>query len=87
MLSMILLVDATRSVFLDWTARYKIIEGIALGLRYLHDYLPTIVHRDLKSSNILLDEDLSPKIADFGLAKIINIDETTEANSRVAGTL
>ncbi|XVF73999.1 hypothetical protein PTKIN_Ptkin13bG0026700 [Pterospermum kingtungense] len=56
---------------LDWYQRYKIALGAAKGISYLHhDCSPPIIHRDIKSSNILLDENYEPKIADFGVAKI-----------------
>nr|XP_043607070.1 receptor protein-tyrosine kinase CEPR2 isoform X2 [Erigeron canadensis] len=58
---------------LDWVQRYKIAIGVAKGIAYLHhDCTPTILHRDIKSSNILLDKDFEPKIADFGVAKMTN---------------
>ncbi|XP_071726479.1 receptor protein-tyrosine kinase CEPR2 [Rutidosis leptorrhynchoides] len=57
---------------LDWVRRYKIALGAAKGIAYLHhDCTPAIIHRDIKTSNILLDKDYEPKIADFGVAKIV----------------
>ncbi|CAL9077251.1 unnamed protein product [Musa acuminata var. zebrina] len=82
-----LFADPNRRGSLDWARRYKIIEGIARGLLYLHeDSRLRIVHRDLKASNILLDGEMNPKISDFGLAKLFNIDETQGNTSRIAGT-
>ncbi|KAJ9549973.1 hypothetical protein OSB04_022516 [Centaurea solstitialis] len=58
---------------LDWIQRYKIAFGAAKGIAYLHhDCTPAIIHRDIKSSNILLDKDFEPKIADFGVARIVD---------------
>ncbi|KAL8099258.1 LRR receptor-like serine/threonine-protein kinase HSL2 [Apium graveolens] len=72
---------------LDWPKRYEIAEGVAHGLAYLHhDCVPTIVHRDVKSNNILLDEEYKPKLADFGLAKTLNKKGNCECVSRVAGS-
>ena len=73
---------------LDWTQRYKIIGGIARGILYIHqDSQLTIIHRDLKASNILLDADMSPKIADFGMARIFGMDQNVANTARVVGTL
>nr|XP_034892309.1 putative receptor-like protein kinase At4g00960 [Populus alba] len=72
---------------LDWGKRYKIIEGIARGILYLHqDSQLRIIHRDLKPSNILLDGNMNAKISDFGMAKLMKTDQTHDAASRIAGT-
>ncbi|KAG8067616.1 hypothetical protein GUJ93_ZPchr0005g14826 [Zizania palustris] len=65
------------SLSLDWAMRFEIILGIARGLTYLHEESSVrIVHRDIKASNVLLDTDLTPKISDFGLAKLYDESQT-----------
>ncbi|KAJ1272946.1 hypothetical protein BS78_06G241900 [Paspalum vaginatum] len=81
------LFDSARKAMLQWPARYKILQGIARGILYLHqDSRLTIIHRDLKASNILLDEEMSPKISDFGMARILCGDEHQANTNRVVGT-
>lgn len=71
---------------LSWNQRYNIIEGIARGLLYLHrDSRLKIIHRDLKTSNILLDEDMNAKISDFGMARIFRGNQTIANTNRIAG--
>jgi len=71
----------------NWRTRVNICIGVAQGLVFLHDNArPHIVHRDIKASNILLDKDLTPKISDFGLAKLLPSD-VSHVSTRVAGTL
>ncbi|WOK94727.1 hypothetical protein Cni_G03432 [Canna indica] len=72
---------------LSWPLRQKIAVGTARGLAYLHYAVqPAIIHRDIKASNILLDDDFEPKVADFGLAKFAP-EGMSHVSSRVAGTL
>nr|XP_025881513.1 probable LRR receptor-like serine/threonine-protein kinase At1g56140 isoform X2 [Oryza sativa Japonica Group] len=72
---------------LDWAMRFDIILGIARGLTYLHEESSVrIVHRDIKASNVLLDTDLTPKISDFGLAKLYD-EKKTHVSTRIAGTM
>ncbi|CAM8897537.1 unnamed protein product [Rhodiola kirilowii] len=73
---------------LDWQTRMKIASGAASGLEYLHDKAnPPIIYRDFKSSNVLLDNEFNPKLADYGLAKLrSNGDPKFAVPSRVMGT-
>ncbi|KAK9057006.1 hypothetical protein SSX86_024372 [Deinandra increscens subsp. villosa] len=79
--------DKTQCVLFDWTKRFNIIKGIARGLLYLHqDSRLRIIHRDVKASNILLDQDMNPKISDFGLARSFGVNQTEASTERVVGT-
>ncbi|XP_065620245.1 probable LRR receptor-like serine/threonine-protein kinase At1g07650 isoform X2 [Quercus suber] len=79
--------DTTCRLKLDWPTRQKICLGIARGLAYLHEESRLkIVHRDIKTSNVLLDKDFNAKISDFGLAKL-NEDDNSHISTRVAGTI
>lgn len=72
---------------LDWNTRMKIAAGAAKGLEYLHDKAnPPVIYRDLKCSNILLDENYNPKLSDFGLAKLGPVGDKTHVSTRVMGT-
>ncbi|KAH1120998.1 hypothetical protein J1N35_004158, partial [Gossypium stocksii] len=76
-----------RSKLLDWRIRMHIIDGIARGVLYLHrDSRLRIIHRDLKASSILLDNNMNPKISDFGLAQKFGLDQTQAKTRRVVGT-
>lgn len=72
---------------LDWNTRMKIAQGAAKGLEYLHDVAnPPVIYRDFKASNILLDENFSPKLSDFGLAKLGPTGDKSHVSTRVMGT-
>ena len=72
---------------INWERRYKILRGIAQGIRYLHeDSRLRIIHRDLKTSNILLDTKMNPKISDFGTVRMFVLDQTEVSTNRIVGT-
>ncbi|MBA0603326.1 hypothetical protein Gorai_003476, partial [Gossypium raimondii] len=81
------LYDPFKRHLLDWRKRVSIIEGVTQGLLYLQEYSNyTIIHLDIKASNILLDSEMNPKISDFGMAKFFKKDELEAKTNRIVGT-
>ncbi|MQM14570.1 hypothetical protein Taro_047505 [Colocasia esculenta] len=81
------LIYPTRSAELNWEKRFDIIKGIANGLLYLHQHSRMrVIHRDLKTSNVLLDSEMNPKISDFGLARTFQTNQDKGSTQRVVGT-
>lgn len=75
------------SVVMDWKARMRCAVEVAQGLEYLHNHAsPSLVHRDIKSGNILFDDEMNAKIADFGLSKAVVEDHEVTLSTRVWGT-
>ncbi|KAH9666027.1 G-type lectin S-receptor-like serine/threonine-protein kinase [Citrus sinensis] len=79
--------DSSKKELLDWKKRFNIIEGIVLGPLYLHKYSRLrVIRRDLKASNILLDDQMNPKISDFSMARTFGMNELEANTNRIVGT-
>ncbi|KAG2666977.1 hypothetical protein I3760_15G091000 [Carya illinoinensis] len=75
-------------IYLDWNRRLYVALGSGTGLAYLHEHAnPPIIHRDVKSTNILLDENLTAKVADFGLSKLVSDTSNGHISTQVKGTM
>lgn len=88
MLLLVKCADGSRG--LDWHKRYKILEGICRGLDHLHEEWQTgtpITHLDLKPANILLNENMVPKIVDFGLSRLFDPEQTRAYTRTLVGSL
>lgn len=85
---MCIIFSGKSGIRLDWIRRLRIALGAAKGLQYLHDLAnPPIIHRDIKSNNILLDEHLNAKVADFGLSKPMGDPGKGHVTTQVKGTM
>ena len=81
------MLDSTRGEKVDWKRRFLIINGIAQGILYLHEYSRIrIIPRDLKASNVLLDHEMNPKISDFGMARIFGGNQNEANTNRIVGS-
>ncbi|KAJ3708454.1 hypothetical protein LUZ61_012159 [Rhynchospora tenuis] len=79
--------DKVRRELLSWTMRLEIVAGISRGILYLHqDSRFNIIHRDLKAANILLDGEMTPKVSDFGIARLFKREQNEMDTGRVVGT-
>lgn len=70
---------------LNWYTRFQIIKGMCAGLKYIHEV--SIVHLDIKPDNILIDEEMTPKFADFGISRLLGEECIREANATQLGTM
>jgi serine/threonine protein kinase len=87
-LFLLLLRLGASNIQLEWSRRLKIALDSAAGLAYLHDHAnPPIIHRDVKSANILLDDNLTAKVADFGLSLFVSDSEIGHVTTHVQGTM
>lgn len=79
--------EKTKGALLNWYKRVRIIKGLAEGFVYMHKHsLLWIIHGDLKPNNVLLDQDMNPKIADFGSARTLSSDRAEGRTIRIVGT-
>ncbi|XP_057466021.1 lectin-domain containing receptor kinase VI.3-like [Actinidia eriantha] len=82
-----LLFKPQSSLVLSWEQRYNILKGIAAGLLYLHEeWTQVVIHRDIKSSNVLIDEHMNGRLGDFGLARLYDHEENSHT-THVVGTI
>lgn len=84
---LIVFISTGESNELKWDMRFKIIEGICQGLKFLHELKRPIIHLDLKPGNVLLDDNMIPKIADFGLSRLLGEEQTRTRTLTVVGSM